>query len=263
MLAALDRKAVRNLLQMKGQFTAIALVIACGVAAFVMSLSTLSTLQRNQAEYYARYRFSDVFARVTRAPLTVVERITEIPGVSQVAPRIMSDVTLDLEDLAEPAIGRLISIPEHEPPGLNGLHLRSGRYIEPNQSGEVIVGEAFAEVHALRPGDSLRAVINGRERSLHIVGIAISPEYIFQIREGDVLPDDRRFGVLWMCRPTSLRRSICRERSTICACRSQRKPAFRRSFAALICCSNRTGVWGRTTATTRCLTNTFATRWKT
>ncbi len=44
MLAALDRKAVRNLLQMKGQFLAIALVIACGVAAFVMSLSTLSTL---------------------------------------------------------------------------------------------------------------------------------------------------------------------------------------------------------------------------
>ena len=198
MLPALDRKAICNLLQMKGQFTAIALVIACGVAAFVMSLSTLSTLKRNQAEYYARYRFSDVFARVTRAPLSVVERITEIPGVSQVAPRIMSDVTLDLEDLPEPAIGRLISIPEHEPPGLNGLYLRSGRYIEPNQSGEVIVGEAFAEVHSLKPGDSLRAIINGRERTLNIVGIAISPEFIFQIREGDVLPDDRRFGVLWM-----------------------------------------------------------------
>ncbi len=198
MLPALDRKAVRNLLHMKGQFLAIALVIACGVAAFVMSLSTLSTLKRNQAEYYARYRFSDVFARVTRAPLSVVDRIAEIPGVAQVAPRIVSDVTLDIEDLPEPAIGRLISIPESELPRLNGLHLRLGRYIEPNQSGEVIVSEAFADAHKLMPGDTLRAVINGRERSLHIVGIAISPEYIFQIREGDVLPDDHRFGVFWM-----------------------------------------------------------------
>ncbi len=198
MLAALDRKAVRNLLHMKGQFLAIALVIACGVAAFVMSLSTLSTLKRNQAEYYARYRFSDVFARVTRAPLSVVERISEIPGVAKVVPRILSDVTLDIEDLPEPAIGRLISIPEHELPGLNGLHLRSGRYIEPNQSGEVIVSEAFADAHKLMPGDSLRAILNGRERTLNIVGIAISPEFIFQIREGDVLPDDIRFGVLWM-----------------------------------------------------------------
>ncbi len=198
MLPALDRKAVRNLLHMKGQFLAIALVIACGVAAFVMSLSTLSTLKRNQAEYYARYRFSDVFARVTRAPLSVVDRISEIPGVAQVAPRIVSDVTLDIEDLPEPAIGRLISIPENELPRLNGLHLRLGRYIEPNQSGEVIVSEAFADAHNLMPGDTLRAVINGRERSLHIVGIAISPEFIFQIREGDVLPDDHRFGVFWM-----------------------------------------------------------------
>ncbi len=198
MLAALDRKAVRNLLQMKGQFIAIALVIACGVAAFVMSLSTLSTLRRNQAEYYARYRFSDVFARVTRAPLSVVDRIAEIPGVSQVAPRILSDVTLDLENLPEPAIGRLISIPEIEPPRLNGLHLRRGRYIEPNQSGEVIVSEAFSDAHELMPGDTLRAVINGRERTLNIVGVAISPEFIFQIREGDVLPDDHRFGVIWM-----------------------------------------------------------------
>lgn len=198
MLAALDRKAVRNLLQMRGQFLAIALVIACGVAAFVMSLSTLSTLRRNQTEYYARYRFSDVFARVTRAPQSVVDRISEIPGVSQVAPRILSDVTLDLENLPEPAIGRLISIPENEPPRLNGLHLRRGRYLEPNQSGEVIVSEAFSDAHTLMPGDTLRAVINGRERTLNIVGVAISPEFIFQIREGDVLPDDHRFGVIWM-----------------------------------------------------------------
>lgn len=198
MLAALDRKAVRNLLQMKGQFLAIALVIACGVAAFVMSLSTLSTLKRNQAEYYARYRFADLFARVTRAPVTVTERISEIPGVAKAVPRILSDVTLDLEDLPEPAIGRLISIPENELPGLNGLHLRMGRYIEPNRSGEVIVSEAFADAHSLKPGDSLRAVLNGRERTLSIVGVAISPEFIFQIREGDVLPDDKRFGVLWM-----------------------------------------------------------------
>jgi len=198
MFSALDRKAIRNLLHMKGQFLAIALVIACGVAAFVMSLSTLSTLKRTQAEYYARYRFSDVFARVTRAPLSVIDRIAEIPGVSQVAPRILSDVTLDLEGLPEPAIGRLISIPENERPRLNDLHLRYGRYVEPNQSGEVIVSQALSDAHKLMPGDTLRAVINGRERTLNIVGVAISPEFIFQIREGDVLPDDHRFGVIWM-----------------------------------------------------------------
>jgi putative ABC transport system permease protein len=35
---------------------------------------------------------------------------------------------------------------------------------------------------------------------LHIVGIALSPEYIYEIRPSEVFPDNRRFGVLWMSR---------------------------------------------------------------
>jgi putative ABC transport system permease protein len=33
-----------------------------------------------------------------------------------------------------------------------------------------------------------------------VVGIALSPEYVFAIRGGDPLPDDRQFGVLWVPR---------------------------------------------------------------
>jgi putative ABC transport system permease protein len=33
---------------------------------------------------------------------------------------------------------------------------------------------------------------------LRIVGIALSPEYIYQVGAGSIFPDDRRFGVLWM-----------------------------------------------------------------
>jgi putative ABC transport system permease protein len=43
-------------------------------------------------------------------------------------------------------------------------------------------------------------VLNGRWQHLRIVGVALSPEFVFVIRGGDVLPDNRRFGVLWMSR---------------------------------------------------------------
>ena len=36
----------------------------------------------------------------------------EVPGVSQAEMRIVEDVSLDLPTLPEPAVGRLISVPE-------------------------------------------------------------------------------------------------------------------------------------------------------
>ena len=47
-------------------------------------------------------------------------------------------------------------------------------------------------------GDSIVAIINGRRKELRIVGVAFSPEYVFQIKPGDMLPDPKHFGILWM-----------------------------------------------------------------
>ena len=197
-MRALDRKLVRDLWQLKGQAVAIGLVIASGVAVFVMSLCTLGTLRKTQEAYYERYRFADVFTHLKRAPNSLAERIAGLPGVAQVQTRVVVNVTLDVEGMTEPAVGRLVSVPDRQAPGLNGLYLRSGRYIEPGRDGEVLVSEGFATAHRLRPGDRVLAVINGRRQQLRIVGVALSPEYVYQIREGDVLPDDRRYGVFWM-----------------------------------------------------------------
>jgi putative ABC transport system permease protein len=195
---AIDRKAVRDLWHIKGQALAIALVIASGIGTFVMSLSTLKSLSQSKDAYYERYRFAHVFAHVKRAPLSLARRIAEIPGVAQVQPRIVVDVTLDVPGMSEPAIGRLISVPERRMPMVNDIHLRRGRWIEPQRAGEVLVGEAFADSHQLQIGDSVTAVINGRRQKLAIAGIALSPEYIIQIHGANLLPDDERFGIFWM-----------------------------------------------------------------
>jgi putative ABC transport system permease protein len=197
-MTALNRKLVRDLAHLKGQALAIALVMACGVAAFVNASSTASSLQTALDAYYERYRFADVFAHLKRAPNSVADRIADIPGVSRVETRVVIDVSLDVPGLVEPAIGRLVSVPDVPAPGLNQVYLRAGRYVEAGRRGEVLVHEAFALAHSLRPGDSLSAVINGKRQKLTIVGVALSPEYVYAIRPGEVFPDDRRFGVFWM-----------------------------------------------------------------
>ncbi len=197
-LTAINRKLVRDLLGIKGQALAIALVMASGIATFILSAATLESLEKTMTTYYDRHRFAHVFAGLKRAPHSLRERIAEIPGVAAAATRVVVDVNLDVEGLAEPGLGRLISVPESHEPSINGLYLRAGRSIEPGRRGEALVGEAFAKAHGLQPGDTVRAIINGRRDTLRIVGVALSPEYVYQIRPGDILPDDKRFGVFWM-----------------------------------------------------------------
>ena len=194
----LDRKLLRDLWEMKGQALAIAAVVAAGVAMFVMYLSNFDSLQQTRAEYYETARFADVFASLKRAPTSVRARIAAIPGVEEVMTRVVADVTLDVPGMSEPATGRLISLPEAGPPALNDVFLRRGRWIDPSRADEVLASEMFCEAHGFGPGDRVAALINGRRRWLTIVGVALSPEYIYAIRPGELFPDKRRFGIFWM-----------------------------------------------------------------
>lgn len=197
-MRALDRKLFRDLWHTKGQALAIGLVVAAGITMFVMYLSTFASLKLTLETYYDRYRFAEVFASLRRAPASLEAAIERIPGVAQVETRVVADVSLSVEGLAEPAVGRLISIPERDLSHLNDLFLRRGRYLEAGRPDEVLVSEGFALARGLEPGDEVSAVLNGRRRSLRIVGIALSPEYVYTIRPGDLFPDDSRFGLFWM-----------------------------------------------------------------
>ena len=66
-MTSLNRKVIRDLLHMRGQAIAIALVISSGAATYIMSVSTLHTLKATREAYYSEYRFADVFAQVKRA----------------------------------------------------------------------------------------------------------------------------------------------------------------------------------------------------
>ncbi len=197
-MRAINRKLVRDLWRIKGQGGAIGMVIAVGVLMFIMYLSAFDSLQTTRSAYYERYRFAHIFASLKRAPLALQSRIAAIPGVAQANTRVVVDVTLDLEGFEEPATGRLISIPDLRTEILNDIVLRGGRYIQPGRADEVIVSEGFADAHGLVPGDSVGAILNGRWRSLEIVGVGLTPEYIYTIRPGDLIPDDARFGIFWM-----------------------------------------------------------------
>src|SRR5262245_23773432 len=197
-IAPLNKKLVRDLFAMKGQAFAIAMVVAAGVAMYVMYLSNSDSLLRTRDAYYEQQRFGDVFASLKRAPLRVAADIATISNVSAVETRVVAGVTLDLPDIEEPAAGVLVSVPANRRPLVNDLFLRRGRWIERGRADEVLASEGFVIANKLELGDQVPAVLNGRLRHLTIVGVALSPEYIYSIRPGEMVPDDKRYGIFWM-----------------------------------------------------------------
>ncbi len=201
-LHPLDKKVVRDLGSMWAQALAIALVIAAGIAMFVMSEGMLESLNETRAAYYERYGFTDVFAPMKRAPNALEKRLQQVPGVRFIETRIKERVTLDMPGMNEPAQGQILSYPVGDEPRLNRLHLASGRWLAPGQSDEVLVSETFIEAHGLGvgPGATITVIMNGRKRDLKIAGVVLSAEYIYAIQPGALMPDNKRYGIFWMSR---------------------------------------------------------------
>ncbi len=199
-MRALNRKLWRDLWLMRGQVLAIAAVIAGGVATLVMSLSTYDSLVETRDRFYREYRFADVFTRLKRAPDSLGARLAQIPGVAHLETRVNAVVKLEVAGFYDPITGVLSSLPDSGEPLLNTLHLKRGQWPAPYSTDQVVASDTFADAHGLEPGDRIHAIVNGRRKALTLSGVALSPEYVYQIAPGAMFPDFKRYGVLWMGR---------------------------------------------------------------
>ena len=198
-ISPLRRKVLRDLRRLWAQVLAIALVLAAGVATLILGNGAYASLHETRARYYEENRFADVFASVTRAPRALLAEIEEIGGVLDADARIVKLGSPDLPEMSGPASVQLVSLPEGAA-GLNRLYLRQGRLPDPQAVREAAVSEGFALAHGLGPGDALPVLMHGQRRELLITGVALSPEFIYALGPGQMMPDPDRFGVVWLPR---------------------------------------------------------------
>ena len=201
-MSVLTRKLLRDLWRIKGQVLAIALVIASGTALLIMSLSSLTSVRATTDAYYERYGFAEIFATLKRAPDHVADLIADIPGVQSVETRVVAFSTIGVPGAAEPVTGLMISVPTNRQPLLNRIALRAGRMPGPGHNDEAVLHEPFARAHRLQLGDRVTVLLNGTKRRVRVVGLALSPEYVYAIAPGGIMPDDTHYGILWMSRDT-------------------------------------------------------------
>ncbi|MBL8212064.1 MAG: FtsX-like permease family protein [Bryobacterales bacterium] len=198
-MRALDIKLFRDLWHVRGQVIAIACVLGAGIATYVMSAATLDSLLTTQASLYRQYRFPEFFVGLKRAPASVRDRVAALPGVQVVEDRVIAPANIELPSYAMPVSGSIISLPEHAG-ALNLLHVHAGRLPEPGRDNEAVVSDGFAKAHKLIPDFPLNITINGKKKVFRIVGVVSTPEVIYQLAPGSIVPDFKSYCILWMQR---------------------------------------------------------------
>ncbi|HEY2760155.1 MAG TPA: ABC transporter permease, partial [Pirellulales bacterium] len=197
-MRTLDRKVLRDLAASKGLLLAITSLIAVGVMCFIYMRSAYNNLGRAQTEYYEQCRMADFWIDVKKVPLADLDLVRQLPGVSELRPRIQSFATVDLERVAEPLNGMVLSLPDIQRPIINDIVLLSGSYFTDRRRNEVIVNDTFARRQDLHPGQWIHLLVNNRREELFIVGTAMSSEFVYLVGPGALSPDPEHFGVFYV-----------------------------------------------------------------
>jgi len=200
LVGVLDRKLLREVRSSGLTLVAITSIMAVGVMCFIYMRSAYYNLSEAKFRYYAQCRMADFWIEVKKAPLVDVERLTEVPGVTAIRPRIQFFATVDLERVAAPLNGLVMSLPDLREPVINDIVMRSGGYFTDRRDEEVIVNAVFARTHGIKPGHTIHLLLNNRRQELHVVGTAISSEFVYMVSPGSIAPDPEHFGVFYIKR---------------------------------------------------------------
>jgi putative ABC transport system permease protein len=194
-------KTFRDMKSAWAQSLALIIIVALGIASLVAMAGAYRDLSTSYQRTYDELHFADVSFSVQAAPEAVVDDVAAVASVRAAAPRLVVDSGYELPN-GDPIRTRLMGVPPGQQPQVNALYIREGRFLADDDLAGVLVESHFADYYKLKPGDSVTPIIQGQKKTLTVVGIVASPEYlVVSASKQNFLPSPRTFAVLWVSLP--------------------------------------------------------------
>lgn len=200
-MSILTRKLLRNLTERKGQFIAVAAVVAIGIMLYIALSVSYQNLRDSQQDFYEEKHFADYYFQVVKAPDRILKQIENVAGAARVTGRITEDLPIVKADGSR-ATARVVTYDMEDKNSLNMIHMVGGRiFSSSSPSGEIeaVVDPQFMAGNNLDFGDTVSIVNEGRRINIRVVGTAIGPEFIYIIKDlATMFPDPQTFGVFML-----------------------------------------------------------------
>ncbi|MBM3153837.1 MAG: ABC transporter permease, partial [Chloroflexi bacterium] len=200
----LHLKLLRDIKSAKIQYGAVAFIIFLGITIFICGYEAYLNLDISYNSYFDRLNMGDYWISVDEIDNRAVRQLNEIPGVAAIG-RIRGDVNVDMGgETGEKVAGHVISLPSLHLPDVNLVQIESGGYFSPEFGREILVENHFADYHKIQPGDWLTLEYQGVKAKFRVMGIVVSPEYLWVTKSAqDAMPSPRTFGVFFMPESTA------------------------------------------------------------
>ncbi|MDR1572290.1 MAG: FtsX-like permease family protein [Clostridiales Family XIII bacterium] len=197
-MKSIDKLLFRMIAETKGQFIAVAAVLAVGLIFYTAMGVSAINLERGMHRYYDEYSFADLSCEVDVIGARQLRALEGLDGVAAAEGRVTEDLPfLTGEDGDGRAKVKAITAKPGNA-GVNRLLLEEGGLLEEG-SREVLVIRQFAEARGIRPDDEITLQIAGRAVDFSVAGIVSSPEFVYLVDpEQGILPDNQNYGVVYM-----------------------------------------------------------------
>ncbi len=198
-ISNLNRKLLRDLSAGKAQFGAVVAIIAIGIIAFVAVYESYQNLYLSSEHSYEVLSMGDYWVSVDRLPARAAREMDALPGVTAIG-RVVGEARVDLAlESGRRVEAGIVSLPAGHRPSVNDIEILSGEYFSPGDGREIILDTRFAEYHGLEPGDWLTLERAGVKTSFQVVGIAVSPEFIWIAKSmQEMFTTSETYGVMFM-----------------------------------------------------------------
>jgi len=194
------KKMFRDLNGNKGAYFACSIIMIIGLLVFTTFSLVLDNLKLSQSSFYTNQNFADGFAKVKAIPFNEVQKLANIKGISKIEGRMVQDVQVLLPDRQENVYLRLVSIDPNQENPINGVLLSQGIPLKEKEMN-IWIDNKFYEANNLILNEGIEIIASGKKRTLNIVGIGKSPEFIYALRtSADIYPSPETFGTAFIPR---------------------------------------------------------------
>ncbi|MBO7518196.1 MAG: ABC transporter permease, partial [Methanobrevibacter sp.] len=189
----LFRKMLRDFKDHKAQFLSIFLMALIGVFAFTGISGEVVGMVEVSSSYYEDTNLADGWIYGEEIDDDVFSDIKSMEEIKDAQREMVVDTVANYS--SDPDI--TLHIVEGKQ-NISKFYLFKGEDFNPNDEEGIWIDKRFADGRNLDIGDKITLKFDGKEVSKTVRGIMYSPEYVYYIQEGSLLPDFSQVGFAYM-----------------------------------------------------------------
>ena len=189
----LFKKMLRDFKDHKAQFISIFLMALIGVFAFTGISSEVVGMEQVSSNYYKETNLADGWIYGEDIDKDIFDDVKAMEKIKDAQREMVVDTVANYS--SDPDITLHILEGKQK---ISKFHLFKGKDFDENDEDGIWIDKRFADGRNLDIGDKITLKFDGKEVSKTVRGIMYSPEYVYYIQEGSLLPDFSQVGFAYM-----------------------------------------------------------------